>query len=147
MSADNRSVDGLEDAVEGARARLAEAREALAAAERALGQVESKGEREAPQPSPETPETTWRERFWTAPAECRVGVQELTEAVGVSESWIYQRTRKDADPRLPHAKIGGSLTFKVGELRAWIRDHETVEEAYRMEPTAGELRAVEGGAS
>lgn len=131
--------------MEAARAALAEAREAVADAERALGAVESEGGQRGPEPRPERPEPTWRERLWRVPSEARIGVAELVEALGVSESWIYSRTRADADPRLPHAKIGGSLVFKCGELRAWIRDHERVVEGYRSEPARGELKVEAGG--
>lgn len=143
---DSRSADGPTDALATARDALSEAREAVATAERALGQVEGEGGREAPDPSDQAPEPTWRERLWRGPTETRIGVSELVEALGVSESWIYSRTRSDADPRLPHSKLGGNLVFKVGEVRAWVRDHEQVVEAYRTEPAKGELRVEAGGA-
>lgn len=145
MTPEHRSESGSESPVERARARLSEARERLADAERALGEVQADTGREDP-PAPQTVELSWREMLWRAPSEARVGVEEVCEALSVSESWIYSRTREAADPRLPHAKLGGSLVFKCGEIRAWLRDHEQVVEAYRMEPAPGELR-VEGRAS
>lgn len=142
----DRSGDASSAAVEAASTALREARERLAVAERALGQLEAANQ-EPPVPQRVEVEPTWRQRLWSAPAEARLGVTELQEALGVSESWVYRRTSKDVDPRLPHAKMGGSLVFKAGEIRAWIRDHESVEVAYRMESAPGELRAVEGGAT
>jgi len=72
-------------------------------------------------------EPTWRERLWTAPAETRIGVRELAEAVGRPRSWVYRRTAPSADRApLPHRKLDGELVFVVGEIRAWLREHETV---------------------
>lgn len=100
-------------------------------------------ERREPEPA-EPAESTWRTKLWTCPAETRLGLKELAEALDVSDGWIYSRTKQDAEPRLPHGKMGGSLVFRAGEIRAWLRDHEEDVVAYRMEPAAGELR-VEGG--
>lgn len=112
-----------------------------------LDQVEGGEAPERPASEPaERAETTWRERLWTAPAECRIGVEELSEALGRSPSWIYQRTQQDADPRLPHGKLSGSLVFRCGEVRAWLRDTEEDVVAYRMESAPGELRVQAGGA-
>lgn len=111
-----------------------------------LEQVADSDPEPAPMPvSREPGEPSWRERLWTAPSECRIGVEELKEALGVSESWIYRRTQQEADPRLPHSKLGGSLVFRCGEIRAWLRDQEQVEAAYRSEPAVGELRVQDGG--
>lgn len=118
-------------------------------------QLAAELDRLAGEPEPETPaetpvepaETTWRTKLWTCPAETRLGLQELREALDVSESWVYSRTKQDADPRLPHGKFGGSLVFKAGEVRAWLRDHEDVEVAYRMDSAPGELRVQQGGAA
>lgn len=140
MTESDRSEQLGKEAVNRAREALRGAREALASAERALGEVRAQGSERSPKKARETVELTWKERLWTAPAECRIGIQELTEAIGVSKSWAYNRTKKKADPCLPHAKIGGALVFKCGEVRAWIRDHEEVEVAYRMDSAPGELR-------
>lgn len=139
------SRDAAETPLDALREALVDVREAMQRAERAVREAEREGEDPTPAPAVEAPADSWRERLWSAPAECRIGVQEVTEALGVSESWIYQRTKADAEPRLPHAKLGGSLVFRCGELRAWLRDHEEVEVAYRMEPAAGELRVQDGG--
>lgn len=140
MTPETRPDDGEATALERARECLSGARERLADAERALGEVQAEGVAREEQPAPPTVEPSWRERLWRAPSEARIGLPELTEAFGVSESWVYARTRESADPRLPHAKLAGSLVFRVGEIRAWLRDHEQVVEAYRSEPAPGDLR-------
>ncbi len=93
-----------------------------------------------PQGSPETVSRTWRERLWTVPAETRLGVHELAEALNRPRSWIYRRTSAKADGRLPHRKLGGELLFTAGEIRAWLREHEEVIEAGPMESTSVERR-------
>lgn len=79
-----------------------------------------------PVPVAEPEPATWRERLWTVPAETRIGVRELAEAVDRSRDWVYRRTAKAADDRLPHRKMDGELTFVVGEIREWINGHEDV---------------------
>src|SRR5690554_4563009 len=95
----------------------------------------------AAEPEPRLPiDVTWRERFWFAPAECRIGVHELSEALGRPKSWIYRHTspraiERSGTPVLPHRKLGGELVFLVGEVRAWIRENEEVVVAGPMEST------------
>jgi len=93
-----------------------------------------------PQGSPEPVSRTWRERLWIVPAETRIGVHELAEALKRPRSWIYRRTSAKADGRLPHRKLGGELLFTAGEIRAWLREHEEVIEAGPMESAAAERR-------
>ncbi|MDH5761268.1 MAG: helix-turn-helix domain-containing protein [Gemmatimonadota bacterium] len=71
-----------------------------------------------------TVESTWREKLWTAPAETRIGVRELAEALGRSTSWVYKRFSAKADHPIPHRRIGGEVVVTVKELREWIRRHE-----------------------
>lgn len=80
---------------------------------------------------------TWRERLWMVPAETRLGVAEVAEALGRGRAFVYARTGKAEDP-IPHRKLDGTLQFTAGELRAWIRDREDVAVAGRSESTAGE---------
>jgi predicted DNA-binding transcriptional regulator AlpA len=94
----------------------------------------------APEGPSETVALSWRERLWTVPAETRLGVHELTQALGRPKSWIYRRTSAKADGRLPHRKLGGELLFTAGEIRAWLREHEEVIEAGPMESAAAERR-------
>lgn len=77
-------------------------------------------------------EPTWREKLWTAPAETRIGTQEVAEAIGRPVSWVYRAKS------LPRRKLDGELLFVVGEIRAWVRDHEDVIHAGRMDSTAAE---------
>lgn len=144
--ADDRPADGPPPGLEDARAALREAREALARAERAVEEAAREGAARPAELRLEGPEWTWRERLWAAPAETRVGVEELAEGLGVSKSWIYQRTKAGAEPRLPHRKLAGSLVFVVGEVRAWIREHEATPLAGPTWSPAGDgLGVVEGG--
>lgn len=73
-------------------------------------------------------ELSWRERLWSVPAETRLGVTEVAEALGRPKSFVYARTGS-AEDALPHRKLDGSLVFTAGELRAWIRDREEVVHA------------------
>lgn len=75
--------------------------------------------------------TTWRERLWTVPSETILGIAELCEAVDKPVSWCYKLTAKKG---IPHSKLDGSLVFRAGEIRAWIRDHLEVVQAGPMEP-------------
>lgn len=80
-----------------------------------------------PEPSPEPVEpTSWGERLWTVPAETRLGVQELSEALDRPKSFVYKATSSD---EIPHRKMSGSLVFVAGEIRGWIRETEEVEVA------------------
>lgn len=83
---------------------------------------------------------TWRERLWTCPAETRLGVHELSEALNRPKSWIYRRTGEKAEDRLPHRKLGAELLFTAGEIRAWLREHEEAIEAGPYESTSAERR-------
>ena len=73
----------------------------------------------------EATEPTWRERLWTAPSETRIGRQELLEAVGRSEHWLYRHSGAKAKcSRIPCRKLDGELVFVVGEVRRWLLEHE-----------------------
>ena len=87
-----------------------------------------------------TPDSSWRERLWTCPAETRLGLDELCEAMSRSSSWIYHRTSAKAVNRIPHRKLDGVLCFTAGEVRAWIRDSEQVVCAGPMESSL--LRSI-----
>ena len=78
---------------------------------------------------------TWREKLWVVPAETRLGVVELSEALGRPKSWVYARTyrhqgkgtdRRERKPEelIPHRKLGAALAFTAGEIRTWIRLQE-----------------------
>lgn len=84
-----------------------------------------------PTPSPQPSPSSWRERFWTAPDETRIGVRELAEALGKSRSWIYHRTARNSEAiPLPSRTIAsGKLEFVVGEVRAWLAQVEIIGQA------------------
>lgn len=89
------------------------------------GEVQTSGN---PTPAP----LTWRERLWTVPPETRIGMAELCEALGRPKSWVWRHTGPQSPgARLPHRKLEGELVFVVGELRQYVRDHETVVVAGR----------------
>src|SRR5579864_7786486 len=68
---------------------------------------------------------TWRERLWTVPADTRLGVPEVAEAIGRPRSWVYRRTSGKSDKApLPFRRLDGELVFVAGELRAWLKRHE-----------------------
>lgn len=74
-------------------------------------------------PAPEM--VSWRERLWTAPADQRLGIRELCEALDRPASWVYRHTSPKSNlPRLPHRKLENELVFVVGEIRAWIERNE-----------------------
>ena len=77
---------------------------------------------------PEVEDWTWREKLWTVSPETRLGVHELSEALGRSRSWIYRRTGSAAPTeRIPHRKFEGELSFMADEIRIWIRSKEMVK--------------------
>ncbi len=77
--------------------------------------------------SVDTAEPTWREKLWTAPAESRIGRDELLEAVGRPASWLYRHTSQKGDcARIPHRKMDSELVFVVGEVRQWLCEHEEI---------------------
>lgn len=86
-------------------------------------------------------EPTWRERLWTAPAETRIGRQELLEALGRSKNWLYRHTGNKATcTRIPCRKLDGELVFVVGEVRRWLVDHEEIVEPGRSESLVVPMR-------
>jgi predicted DNA-binding transcriptional regulator AlpA len=69
--------------------------------------------------------SSWRERLWTVPADTRLGVIEVAEAMGRPKSWVYRRTSvKSGKAPLPHRKLDGELVFVAGDVRAWLKRHE-----------------------
>ncbi len=86
-------------------------------------------------------EPTWRERLWTAPAETRIGRQELLDAVGRSENWLYRHTGTKAKcSRIPCRKLDGELVFVVGEVRKWLLEHEETVVPGRTGPLVARTR-------
>lgn len=106
---------------------------AVSALARLLEGLESRGERHGKEPEPgsmkllEVEPEPWRSRLWSVPAETRLSVDEVAEAVGRSKHWVYRATAEGKGrERLPARKLDGRLEITAGELRAWIRDREEV---------------------
>lgn len=79
--------------------------------------------------TPSTPAEagSWQERLWAAPAETRMTVSDVCEALGRPKSWCYRHTSPASGlPRLPHRKLDGELVFLAGEVRQWVREHEDI---------------------
>ena len=94
-----------------------------------------------PGATPATLELTWRERLWLVPAETRMGVNELAEALGRSKSWVYKRTQGRAgEELLPYRKLDGELQFVVGEIRTYLHEREEVVFRLPSESTKAEAR-------
>ena len=92
-------------------------------------------------PNPTAGVPTWREKIWTVPVETRLGVREVAEAIGRPRSWVYRRTGvKSPKAHLPHRKLDGELVFVAGELREWLRQHETPQAG--LVPHPGKPRAL-----
>ena len=108
---------------------------------RILGEVGDTRPSSGPVPVPNSDPATWRAMLWTVPAETRLGIAEVAEALGRPRSWIYARTGS-AENSIPHRKLDGGLVFTAGELRTWIRDREDVIEAGPMESTEAERRGL-----
>lgn len=77
----------------------------------------------------QAPAATWREKLWSVPAETRLGIDQLCEALERPRSWCYRHTSSKTDlARLPHRKLDGQLVFVAGEIRTWIERNEIVIE-------------------
>ena len=83
------------------------------------------GEEAASVPAP----PSWKEKLWTVPAQTRLGVAEISEALGKQPSAIHKlRAREKRDrakgrpvDALPCRKaFDGTLTCTAGELRDWL---------------------------
>lgn len=50
-----------------------------------------------------------------------LGIDELSQFLGVPKSWIYERTRKG---EIPHIKLGRYLRFNTQEIREWLKKYQ-----------------------
>jgi hypothetical protein len=92
----------------------------------------------------------WRVRLWTCPAETRLGVSELCEALGRSKDWLYKRTGEAAQKKgqsIPHRKLQGVLLFRAGEIREWLRENEEIVERGPCDAPPGRIRTPRRRAS
>jgi hypothetical protein len=74
---------------------------------------------------------TWRCRLWTCPADTRLGVRELAEALDRSPDWVYRATnRKLSEARgrapLPCSRLDGVLVFTAQCVRRWLPSAEEI---------------------
>jgi len=75
--------------------------------------------------APQSAPPTWREKLWTVAPETRLGVAELSEAIGRSADYVYRHTAPGGiGARLPHSKLDGALVFTVAAIRDWLRQTE-----------------------
>lgn len=95
--------------------------------------------RTVPEPPPRTGPLTWREMLWTVPAETRLSLPEVCEALGRSRSWVARRLTTPASERpipIPHRRLDGVLSFVAGEVRAWLAQVETIGQAGTLDTRA-----------
>ncbi len=80
---------------------------------------------------------SWRERLWSCPADTRLGVLEIAEALGRSKAFVYRLTRtKD----IPHRKLDGELVFRAGDIREWVQRREDVQVTPRLTVVSGRMK-------
>jgi excisionase family DNA binding protein len=48
-------------------------------------------------------------------------VSEIAAFLKVPVSWIYDRTRRRGNERLPHVKLGKYLRFSMPEVNEWLQ--------------------------
>lgn len=80
-----------------------------------------------PEPAAALEPRSWRERLWTAPADARLSVTDVAQAIGRPKSWVYRHTSPASGLVLvPCRKLDGELVFLAGEIRQWVKDHEEI---------------------
>lgn len=53
-------------------------------------------------------------------AETLLTVQEVAALLKVPVSWVYERTRRCGNERLPHVKVGKYVRFRPAEIEAYL---------------------------
>jgi excisionase family DNA binding protein len=48
-------------------------------------------------------------------------VKEIAAQLKVPVSWVYQRTRRRGNERIPHLKLGKYLRFSASEVTTWLQ--------------------------
>lgn len=56
----------------------------------------------------------------SAAREVLLTVSEVAELLRVPVSWVYERTRRRGDERLPHIKVGKYLRFRLSEIARFL---------------------------
>ncbi len=52
--------------------------------------------------------------------ESLLTVQEVAALLRVPVSWVYERTRRRGNERLPHVKVGKYVRFRPCEIQAYL---------------------------
>lgn len=47
-------------------------------------------------------------------------VAEIARVLHVPVSWVYERTRRRGQERIPHIKLGKYLRFEIDSVREWL---------------------------
>lgn len=47
-------------------------------------------------------------------------VQEVAALLKVPVSWVYERTRRRGNERLPHVKVGKYVRFRLDDISAYL---------------------------
>ena len=47
-------------------------------------------------------------------------VAETARVLNVPISWVYERTRRRGNERIPHIKLGKYLRFEPSAVRTWL---------------------------
>ena len=58
--------------------------------------------------------------------ERMVSVKELAAILNVPVSWIYERTRKGSNDRIPHVRIGKYIRFPEEMIRDFVEKHKRI---------------------
>jgi hypothetical protein len=53
-----------------------------------------------------------------------VGVNELSEKLGVPPSWIYARTRIKGPDAIPCIRVGKYIKFKIEDVIDWLESKD-----------------------
>ena len=56
----------------------------------------------------------------TESADELLTVSEVASALKVPDSWVYERTRRSGNDRIPHIKLGKYLRFRWAVVREWL---------------------------
>ena len=51
-----------------------------------------------------------------------IGVNELSEILGVPPSWIYARSRETGPGSIPRLKVGKYVKFELDRVMDWIKE-------------------------
>jgi|YelNatPaOPRAMG01_1025707.scaffolds.fasta_scaffold22326_2 excisionase family DNA binding protein len=57
-------------------------------------------------------------------ADSLLTVQEVAAILKVPVSWVYERTRRRGNERLPHLKMGKYLRFRHQDIVEWLNSQK-----------------------